>query len=234
MIVRVEASSLLLITQPDHAALARRVMDAWVADELLRQPRRDSILHAIEEHDNGWREVDVGPIVDERSGRILDFVTAPADVRQSVWPRGVGRLAADPAAAALVAQHAMHLYRRYRSDPAWTGFLSALENLRARHAAGAGLTLEEVARDYAFLEIADLMSLTFCNAWTEEQRTGRYTIQLVGSSMMVRPDPFGGRTVEMSLRARELPNGGSWSAAEALSTFRSAPEIVISGRVSGG
>ena len=73
MIVRQHDSSLLLITQPDHAALAARVMQHWVANGLPDHPHRSSILHAIAEHDNGWQEVDAAPLVDA-AGRIADFV----------------------------------------------------------------------------------------------------------------------------------------------------------------
>ena len=64
MIVRPAGDVLHLITQPDHAALARRIMDRWIADDLPASPRRASILRAIEEHDHGWLDVDAAPIVD--------------------------------------------------------------------------------------------------------------------------------------------------------------------------
>src|SRR3712207_6208701 len=110
MIVREQADRLLLITQPDHAHLSRRVMERCVV--LRDRPRRTSILLAIGEHDNGWAEPDAAPQVDPATGSVHDFVTAPLAVRHSVWPRGVARLANDPWAAALVAQHAITVYDR--------------------------------------------------------------------------------------------------------------------------
>jgi hypothetical protein len=132
MIVRPDGSSQLLITQPDHAALAAMVMQQWRAGGLLQSPRLSSILLAVREHDNGWREVDTAPIVDETTGRVLDFVSAPDHIRRAVWPRGVDRLAAAPYAAALVAQHALHIYRRYRDNPPWTEFFTDMEARRNR------------------------------------------------------------------------------------------------------
>ena len=55
---------------------------------LSGRPRRDSILHAIGEHDNGWAEADGSPTVDPESGDVMDFVSAPLSVRHGVWPRG--------------------------------------------------------------------------------------------------------------------------------------------------
>ena len=68
--------------------------------------------------------------MDPATGRIADFISAPLAVRQGIWPRGVTRLAGDPWAAALVAQHAIHVYSRYAADPEWQAFLDRMEELR--------------------------------------------------------------------------------------------------------
>ena len=101
-------------------------MRRWRADGFPDSPRRAAILLAIEEHDNGWREVDAAPVLDVTTGRILDFISAPDSVRRGVWPRGVQRLAAEPCAAALVAQHAMHVYGRYRTALEWRPFFAEM------------------------------------------------------------------------------------------------------------
>ena len=66
MIVRTTPGSIQLITQPDHAQLARRVMEHCVP--LAARPRRDVILRAIGEHDNGWMEEDAAPRVNPTTG----------------------------------------------------------------------------------------------------------------------------------------------------------------------
>jgi len=111
VIVRPGPGVLQLITQPDHAHLARRIMERSVP--LAARPRRDQILHAIAEHDNGWAEEDAAPTVDPRTGSVVDFISAPLSVRHGVWPRAIARLTADPWAAALVAQHAITVLRPF-------------------------------------------------------------------------------------------------------------------------
>ena len=74
---------MLICTQPDHAALAQHIMQHWRADGLPESPRRAAILLAVNEHDNGWREVDAAPIVDPATGGIRDFINAPDEVRRS-------------------------------------------------------------------------------------------------------------------------------------------------------
>ena len=84
-------------------------------------------------------------------------MTAPDAVKRSVWPRAVGRLAHAPYAAALVAHHAVHVYRRYRTEPDWAAFFAEMDATRDRHLSAAGtVTFEELLRDYIFLRIGDL------------------------------------------------------------------------------
>jgi hypothetical protein len=221
MIVRSSQTSPLLITQPDHAALAARIMQHWSADGLPASPRRREILLAIAEHDNGWREVDASPILDPSTGQVLDFVHIPNDVKRGIWPRGVARLADAPYAAALVAQHALHVYRRYRAEPDWASFFEEMAVARDRHLAReTTATLDDLLRDYLFLRIGDLMSLTFCNAWTEPDADGwAYRVRLDGSRLLVSPDPFAGRSIPIEITAR---------------TLDSAETVIVRGIVSGG
>ena len=75
MIVRLVRDRILLIAQPDHAHVARTIMESCVP--LAARPRRDAILHAIGEHDNGWAEEDAAPIVDPETGSVGDFARLP-------------------------------------------------------------------------------------------------------------------------------------------------------------
>ena len=135
MIVRTEHDGVIPITQPDHAHLSGRIMEHCVP--LRASPRRASILRAIREHDNGWTEEDAAPTIDPATGRIADFVNIPLHVRHGVWPRGVARLADDPWAAALVAQHAITVYGRG---------VEAVLRADGRHAERAGQGQRPTAR----------------------------------------------------------------------------------------
>jgi hypothetical protein len=202
VIVRPAGQTLQLMTQPDHARLAAAIMEHSVA--LAAHPRRTSILLAIAEHDNGWAESDAAPLVDPATGTPVDFIGAPIAVRQAVWPRGVGRLAYDPWSAALVAQHAMAIFERYRSDSAWSRFFIEMEALRRTMLEASARSLHDLLADYRFLGLGDLISLTFCNGWTDVQRFDMWSLQLSGSRVVVRPDLFGGITVPIAIDAREM------------------------------
>ena len=234
MIVRPAGSSQLLITQPDHAALAGRIMRHWTAGGLQASPRVAEILLAVDEHDNGWEEVDAAPIVDEATGRILDFVHAPDDVRQGVWPRAVDRLAATPYAAALVAQHALHIYERYRAKPDWERFFAGMESMRDRHLeAVPGAGIDALLRDYVFVRLGDLASLIFCNGWSDALSESGYTLQLKKEQVVVTPDPFGGQNFPFEVPAIELPDRPFSSASEAHRAMAAAPRGAVTGTVCG-
>lgn len=199
MILRPNGLTRVAITQPDHAALAGRIMKSWRANGLPDSERRDDILLAVAEHDNGWREIDAQFVRDPATGDVLDFMTVSDDVKRGVWPRAVDRLSAHPYAAALVAHHAAHVYRRYRADPAWIGFFLKMEAIRDRLAPQDGLF-----SDYLFLRLGDLASLTFCTAAEMQVAEFDYTVRLEGETLIITPDPFEGAEVALQVSGRDL------------------------------
>jgi hypothetical protein len=231
MIVRPAGDAVHLITQPDHAALAREIMEA--CDALTRRPRRASILHAIGEHDNGWREPDEAPSIDPGTGAILDFVNTAVPVRQAVWPRAVARLADDPWAAALVAEHAIIVYDRFRPDDEWSGFFSQMEAMRDRMIAAAGLELADLQSDYPFVRLGDLVSLAFCTGWTDPQHCYDWSVGLHGSRIVAHPDPFAGAEIPFEISARELAPGPFEYVEEFRAALRRAPVVSLHGVASG-
>jgi len=235
MIVRRADSTALLITQPDHAALAARIMRRWTDHALAHSSRRDEIIHAVEHHDDGWLEVDRAPIIDETTGELLDFITSPVAVRRGIWPRGVALLATTPYAAALVAQHAVHIYRRYRDDHAWATFFGEMESLRAHHLREAApATLEMLLSDYRWLRTGDILSLAFCNAWSDVQHDERGgSAHLTDDRLVLTPDPFGGAEVALAVPAREMSAAPFASAAAATVAYARAPATILSGIAAG-
>jgi len=202
MIVRPAASGCVLITQPDHAQLARRIMEHCVS--LVENPRREIILRAIGDHDNGWAATDAEPAVNPDTGDVLDFIHAPQDLRQGVWPLTVAGLADEPYAAALVANHAMFAYDRFREDAGWAGFFVTMESSRREMLLASGFTMEQLLEDYAFLRLGDLISLAFCTGSTTTQPFRDWTVQLVGPRVVVTPGIFGGAPVPFEVAARAV------------------------------
>lgn len=196
---------------------------------LSDRPRRSAILHAIGEHDNGWTEEDATPLLDPNSGTIADFVHAPLSVRHRVWPRAVARLESDPWAATLVAQHAITVYDRFRPEAEWASFFTTMEAIRDRLLEDSGLPLDGLLTDYAFVRLGDLISLTFCTGWTDEQHYGRWTVRRSGATVIVTPDLFGGASIPFVIRAREIRNQTFLSDADLRDSLRDAATITLEG-----
>lgn len=231
MIVRSTQGVARLITQPDHAALAGRIMERW--RPLAEEPRRGSILLAVAEHDNGWREPDADPTLDA-DGRIADFVHAAREIRQGVWPRGIARLAYDPWAAALVAQHAITVYDRFRPDPRWTTFFAEMEASRDARVADARGTLDELENDYVYVRLGDLISLTFCTGWEDVQAYARWRVRLEGGQrVIVSPSDLEEPELAIGVDAIELPDQPFPSREALHKALDAAPRARLEGVVTG-
>ena len=235
MIIRRSDSTLHLITQPAHAALSERIMRGWGSDHFPETPRKASILHAIEQHDLGWAEFDQTLVVDEATGQLLDFTEVPDDVKRATSTRGIPPLASDPYAAALAAQHRVHVYRRYNEDPAWQPFFAEVISMRDSYLrAAGGSSLDELLRDYRFVRAGDLASLVFCNNWTDAEDDGSgYSMHLAGTTLTITPDPFEGRTINIDIEARVVENKRFASIAEAREAVAAARLVTLTGQVRG-
>ena len=233
MIIRRATDRLLFITQPDHAALAARIMAYWRA--LGDHPRRDAILTATENHDDVWREEDAALHVSD-DGEPLDFIAVPAEVKQRIWPRAAERVANElgPYVAALVAEHALTVHAPLRDNPEWRRFFTTMERTRNElRERAAGEDPAHFADDYAFVRTGDQLSLIFCNGWTAPLTGIGYRAILNGITLEIRPDPFDGVRVPLAVHARSLPVRAYGSAADLRTEFAKAPVIVLEGQAAG-
>jgi hypothetical protein len=160
-------------------------------------------------------------------------MNAPTDVRQGVWPRSVTSLEGHPWAAALIAQHALTVYDRFRSDREWTPFFDRMETARAALLRSAGLPLGQLAADYLFVRLADLISLAFCSGSVDEQRFGEFTVGLRGTRVVVTPDVFGGAVIPFAIEARVIPNRPFETDDALHRALRAASTAILRGDVAG-
>jgi hypothetical protein len=233
VIIRADGDSLLLITQPDHARLAADILACWREGGFADHPRRDVILEAAREHDNGWIEEDALTHVDA-SGEPLDFIAVPSAVKHRIWPRAAARVGGvNPYAGALVAEHALTVHGQQRTDPAWQPFFHRMDALRAELLGRCGDAAAAVRDDYPFVQTGDQLSLIFCNAWRMPFPRSGGTAILRGTTLEVSPDPFGGARVPLSVRARRVPARRYASGADLKAAFDAAPEIVLDGAALG-
>jgi hypothetical protein len=228
MIVRDEGTHWLLITQPDHARLARRVMEPWPS--LMDAPRREEILLAIGEHDSAWAGPDSAPLWDPVADTVVDFVHAPLSTRQGGAPGAIARLTYAPWAAALVAQHGLTVYQRFRGEPEWQAFFAELERSRRGRLDVTGLGEAQLADDYAFVRLGDLISLSFCTGWTTVERFAGWAVACVGTRVRVEPFAHRGR-IAMEVEGRRLPKRRYASDSELRRAVAESAVTILAGEV---
>lgn len=205
MIVVEEGSSLLLITQPDHARFAAELLALWRTDGLPEHPRRAQLLEAVREHDNGWQEADAAPRVDPVTGRPYDFLSFPLAPRLEVWERGWERFFVEqPYVALLIAHHALALHQKERRKPGWEELLERLEDSCEELKKRAAVSDEQVAQDYRFLALADALSLAVCNRWSEPIEKPGFLGYFRESQLYLDPFPLAGAT-SFEIPLRRLP-----------------------------
>ncbi len=164
MIVAPADGRLVVVTQNDHAHFAGELLALWHAGGMPEHPRRRRLLFAAREHDNGWREIDSAPLCHPQSGRPVDFMTVSRDTRWRIWRRGITRhVEREPYAALLILRHARHLHRAHEADPAWSEVLDEWREQESELMAATGADRAQVAADYRWIELTDLLSLAACN-----------------------------------------------------------------------
>ncbi len=223
MIVVEESDGLVLITQPDHARFAAQLLALWRTGELRHHPRRELLIAAVREHDNGWREADAAPRIDPATGRPYNFRSLPAEPRREIWQRGVDRFAEqDPYVALMLAEHSWQLHRGRRSGAGWPAYLDELAERRQDLLAATGLDAAELAADYRWLELGDALSLAVCcRSGAPVVRDG-LTARLRAGELEIDPFPLAGATT-FEIPGRRIPDRpycGEADLARALGTAR--------------
>jgi len=98
----------------------------------------------------------------------------------------------------------------------------------------SGLPRGEFAADYAFVRLADLISLTFCTGWTDEQRFADWSVHRSGARVVVTPDAFGAAEIPIAIDAREIGNQRFRSDVDLRRALSDANTITLRGLVAGG
>ena len=206
MILReLAGGGVLAVTQPDHAALAGRVADAW--DDTLTPAFRA----AVTRHDDVWLERDAAPLWDPDTGLPQSFDRLSHRERWAVWERA-GELAAPLGAEAEVwiLRHGERLHAAY--DDAELKAMAAgfaerssvlADALRAEH----GLRFDDtaLARGTSLLALLDTVALRLSFGVRERVAAGVLTLRPeAAGAVAVAPWPFVGDRVETHLLARCL------------------------------
>jgi hypothetical protein len=221
MILRPQLAGAIIVPQSAHALLAFQLADHWGNRATPRPAPRAEVLAAVLLHDTGWDDHEeplrLGP-----DGVPLAFDTWPPAEHEAIWRAGVERAATRGGYVAwLVSHHVSTLAER--SAGHHRGFLAAEAERRAalavdlaadpryRQTMAAGAD----AVNRAILRITDALAVHLTLGLVAPltipelpRRAGPvpFGIEPVGETIVrLRPWPFAGPRLTVSVEARRLP-----------------------------
>jgi hypothetical protein len=206
----------LVIGQPAHAWVSGQLARAWGNAAFPPPVPHEPVCLAADQHDVGWADADLAPLLDPATGRPAPFTAVPRRHHLAVWGGAATRLLAQSRyAALLVSLHGTGLYERLGEQPPETASAIAayLARERALQAAlSADLDPAELARNRALLRCWDSFSLALCLPrlpWRLDEvpaADGDATVVVDGDGehVTVDPWPFGAEEVAVACEGRRL------------------------------
>jgi len=107
---------LLVIRQTDHAFLAGFLAREWGHEKFTKPQPNASFCLAVAEHDDGWSEWELQPILDPKTRLPFSFMSIPTAAHVAMYQKGIERVVkVDHYAGLLASMHASVLYDRTRA-----------------------------------------------------------------------------------------------------------------------
>ena len=133
MLISRRSGRLVLVTHPDHAAVAGALAEAWGNSRFAAPARAGAFQVVARRHDDGWRTLDGEPHHNAEAGRPSHFLEVPLETSAAHYGPGVDGIHRDDAYAGVLAS--MH----------WAGLYSARWGLQPGGPLDLPLTREVVA-----------------------------------------------------------------------------------------
>lgn len=212
---------MLAIGQPSHAWLSGQLARAWGNARFGAVSPWEEVCLAAEQHDAGWRTLDLEPTYNPETGLPHGFMEMPLDVHLGIWTDGPRSLVSQSRyVALLVSMHGWRLYRRRdlsrlpgRQAAAVTAFLSQEESFQATLRNELMPDPDELERNSLLLWTWDYLSLALCLNWRRATAEGAPTggapadieLEMASGHVALDPWPFSAESVTVRTEGRRLP-----------------------------
>ncbi len=179
-----------VITQRNHALLSAEMLADWKFEK--RPQPWAQLLNACAQHDHGWMEEHLDPLLDE-AGRPLDFLSLPFEVTLEIAKRNLRNAEAQSRwCAILVSRHIEYLFRG-KDDEQANEALAEIVSQRDAWMADLHLHPSRMEELYELLCWADTFSLLVCCPPSDFTRSLEMKAQ--GVSYQARPEQDGAWTL---------------------------------------
>jgi hypothetical protein len=183
MLLREDEQGVLAIGQPSHAWLSGQLARAWGNDRFGTFAPWEEVCLAAEQHDAGWRTLDLEPTYNPETGRPHSFLETPLEVHLRLWTEGPRSLVSQSRyAALLVSLHGWRLYERRdlsRMAPqdaaAVRAFLEEQVAFQEELKALLDIDPDALERHSLLIWTWDYLSLALCLGWDSATAEGAPT-----------------------------------------------------------
>jgi hypothetical protein len=181
MLLRQDEHGWLAIGQPSHAWLSGQLARAWGNQRFGGVEPLEEVCLAAEQHDVGWGDRDLEPLLARQEGRPRSFMEMPLDLHLDMFTRGPRRMLSQSRyAALLVSLHGWRLYERRDLDRASPEDAAAIRSFLSGQESFQRELLDTLREDPATSEMAqdavvernslliwtwDYLSLALCLGW---------------------------------------------------------------------
>jgi hypothetical protein len=227
MLLRKDGLDVIAIPQPSHAWLSGQMARAWGNEHFAAPMPYDEVCLATGQHDIGWLDWEMRPVLDAGTGLPQEFFRVPSKVHIALWREGVRRARVfGRYPALLVSLHADTIYAQYfnfnkasvENAEAVRAFLDEQHRIQARMAASMRAdpklaeqaSPETIEHNRLLIAALDRMSLEICWGVKKEIKipnvptAGVATAELrmqprAGEGLVLDPWPF--RMASVAVRA---------------------------------
>ncbi len=159
----------LAIGQASHAWLSGQLARAWGNEEFGPVEPWEEVCLGAEQHDVGWAEWDLDPVIDPDTGRPFTFISLPLPEKLALWSGAARKMLSQSRyAALLVSMHGSALYERFPpKDPEDKRMVERfLDEQRAfQDRLSEGLDAHQLRRNQKLVFAWDYISLALCLDW---------------------------------------------------------------------
>ena len=248
MLLREDDRGVLAIGQPAHAWLAGQLARAWGNEQFGAVEPLDEVCLAAEQHDVGWAERDLEPVLNPDTGLPQSFMEVPIPDHLPLFTDGpASRVSQSRYVALLVSMHGSRLYQRRNLERlpdedarAVERFLTEqrtfqaglIASLRDDPAAATSAGERQIERNSMLIWAWDYLSLALCLEWAPATAQATPTVDgevdleltsdAAGAAHHLEPWPFQTPALTVRCEGRRL-RGRFDRAGELREAFAKAP-----------
>jgi len=215
----------ILFTQFDHSVLSGEIMNFWgnqTFHEIDPDPR---LIYAITNHDRGWSEWDSNPRINPENQFPASFIDMYPEEQHVIWSKCFEDIPEEYSyASALVALHFSTFNNHLLShNPRDREILEFKNKINSRVSGILNIDKDnienslndQVQRGLKYIQIGDIISLTFCNGWdsvmvkdapvdVDGNKTDLKLESIDGLNYTIDPYPFSNSYIEFNISGLEI------------------------------